>query len=548
MRAAIEREPRHGIVIENCRIVDGSGRPARSGSVGIRGSTIEAVDRVERRRFQERIDAEGLVLAPGLIDAHIHTDATLLREPVHLASLYQGVTTHIVGQDGFGFSPTSERTFRFMAGYTAGINGTDLRLGPGGIAEFLTAFDGTATVNVATLIPNGCVRMEVLGSDDTSADPSAVRQMARLCRRGMDEGALGLSSGLDYAPSRHASTEELTQLARVVGAAGGVYVTHVRYELGLVKALTEAFVIASGSQAPVHVSHLRGEDDLPATEVLRVMEDAAAAGVDVSYDVYPYARGSTFLPFLLPAWVLAGGMHVAAARLEAESVRERLRVELEPAVGSWALLTLAGDLSGERAGYSGLDVLTAAAAGGSGPVDFVCDLLLAERFGSTLIVHQPDEKEAERDVLEMLRHPLHVVGSDGIFTEGLVHPRGYGTFARMVGTLVREGVLPLEDAVHRSSARTAARFGLGNRGLIRTGYAADLVLFDPDSVRDRATYEHGTTLATGVHDVFVNGVGVLRDAQPTGATPGRGIRGSGAGPIFRHRHTDDCRQFAATKG
>jgi N-acyl-D-amino-acid deacylase len=548
MNAAIERDPPDGIVIENCRIVDGSGGPARPGAVGIRGSVIDAVDRVDRRRFRERIDAEGLVLAPGFIDAHIHTDATLLREPVHLASLYQGVTTHIVGQDGFGFAPTTESTFRFMASYTAGINGTDLHLGPGGIAEFLTAFDGTTTVNVATLIPNGCVRMDVLGSTNASADPPAVRQMARLCRRAMDEGALGLSSGLDYTPSCHASTEELTELARIVGAAGGIYVTHVRYELGLVEALAEAFAIAAGAHAPVHVSHLRGEDDLTAVDVLRLVEEAAAGGVDVSYDVYPYARGSTFLPYLLPAWVMAGGVPEAAARLELESVREALRVELDPVVASWSFLTLAGDLSGEGASYSGVDVLTAAAAAGTEPVDFVCDLLLAQRFGSALIVHQPDEDEAERDVLEMLRHPLHVVGSDGIFTQGVVHPRGYGAFARMVGTLVRQDVTTLEDAVHRSSARTAARFGLGKRGLIRTGYAADLVLFDPDSVRDRATYEHGTALAAGVRDVFVNGVGVLRDGRPTGATPGRGIRGSGARPIGRHRQANDCRQPAGAKG
>jgi N-acyl-D-amino-acid deacylase len=548
MNRAAERDPRDGIVIENCRIVDGSGAPTRLGSVGIRGPLIDAVDLVGRRRLRERIDAQGLVLAPGFIDAHIHTDATLLREPVHLASIYQGVTTHIVGQDGFGFAPTTEDTFRFMASYTAGINGTDLPLGPGGIAEFLAAFDGTTTVNVATLIPNGCVRMEVLGGTDASADPSAVRQMERLCRTGMHEGALGLSSGLDYTPSCHASTEELTQLARAVGAAGGLYVTHVRYELGLADALAEAFAIASGSQAPVHISHLRGECDLAAADVLRLVDEAANRGVDVSYDLYPYARGSTFLPYLLPAWVMAGSMHEAAARLELASVRERLRVELNPVVASWSFLTLAGDLSGERASYSGLDVLTAAAAAGTEPVDFVCDLLLAERFGSTLIVRQPEEEEAERDVLELLRHPLHVVGSDGIFTRGVVHPRGCGTFARVVGTLVRDGVIALEDAVHRSTARTAARLGLGNRGLIRTGYAADLVLFDPDSLRDRATYEHGSALAAGVRDVFVNGVGVLREGQPTGATPGRGIRGRGARPIGRPGQTDNCRQLAGTKG
>lgn len=512
------------LVIENCRIVDGSGGASRHGSVAICGARIESVDQVERRRSAERIDADGLVLAPGFVDAHVHTDAVLLREPVHLASLHQGVTTHIVGQDGFGFAPTSEETFRFMAGYTAGINGDDSRLEPGSIAEFLVRFDGTTAVNVATLIPNGCVRMEVMGNAAGVATPADLQRMADLCRLGMAEGALGLSSGLDYVPSCHASTSELTHLAAAVGERGGVYVTHVRYRLGLAEALAEALAIGACAHTPIHVSHLRGEDGVGSADLLCMVDSARESGVDVTYDVYPYVCGSTFLPYLMPSWVLEGGIDEIGARLRASSIRERLREELAGVVSSWSLVTLAGDLSGERARYAGLDVLTAAGGAGCDPVSLVCDLLLEEGFRVTLIMRSEDEPAAEADLLRMLRHPAHVVGSDGIFTSGLVHPRGYGTFARFVGTLVREGLLPLEEAVRRATGATATRFGLAGQGLIRPGFAADLVLFDPDSLRDRATYEHGNAPAEGVRDVFVNGVGVLRDGRPTGATPGRGVR------------------------
>lgn len=513
------------VIIENCRIVDGSGAPARHGSVAIRGAAIDAVGPAEGPAAAERIDAEGLVLAPGFIDAHIHTDAVLLEEPVHLASLYQGVTTHIVGQDGFGFAPTGADTFRFIESYTAGINGSDVGLTPGTIGDYLARFDDATSVNVATLIPNGCVRLEALGDADArSASPAELERMADLCRAAMAEGALGLSSGLDYVPSCHASTDELIHLAAAVAEFGGVYVTHVRYRLGLLAALREAVEIGVQAGVPVHVSHLRAENGAGSTALLGLVDDACARGVEVTYDVYPYVCGCTILPCLLPAWLFDRSMDQVRSRLSDDAVRARLRHELGDELGSWSDVEIVGALADSRAPYVGLDLITAARAAARHPVDFVCDLLVDESFRVTVLVHPADAAAEEADLQRMLRHRAHTVGSDGIFTDGLLHPRGYGSFARFVGTLVRQGVLPLEEAIRHATGAPAGRFGLRDRGLIRPGFAADVVLFDPDALADRATYKDGAVLAEGVRDVFVNGVRVLEDGRPTGETPGRGLR------------------------
>jgi N-acyl-D-amino-acid deacylase len=516
------------ILIENCRVVDGTGAPWRWGSVLIRGTTIEGIDELGRQRVSERIDGEGLVLSPGFIDAHVHTDAVLLREPVHEASLYQGVTTHILGQDGFGFAPTSEPTFDFMRWYTAGINGGDVPFPPGSIAEFLARFDCATAVNIATLIPNGCVRMEVLGPTAREATPDELERMAQLCRLGMAEGAVGLSCGLEYPPSCHASTTELACLAAAVAESGGVYVTHIRYGLGLLEGLEEAIEIGRRARVPVHVSHLRGLGDTDSSQLLGALDAALAHGVDVTYDVYPYVHGCTVLPYLLPTWVFECAADEFAPRLRDPTVRARIRHETIDDIPLWSEAILFGELSGARVGYSGLDLLAAANVAGRDPVDFVCDLLLNERFAVTVLLRPSDPSLAESDLRPMLRHRAHMVGSDGIYSRGLVHPRGYGSFARFLGPLVRDGTLPLEEAVRKATGATAVRFGLRDRGLIRPGFAADLVLFDPDVLADQATYEAGAIPATGVRAVFVNGTAVLRNGHPTGSTPGRALFGPGA--------------------
>jgi N-acyl-D-amino-acid deacylase len=519
--------PRFDLVIERCRLVDGSGRPAVDADVALADGRIAAIGALEDASADERLDACGLVVAPGFIDVHVHTDARLLEPRAQEASLLQGVTTHVVGQDGFGFAPTTARSFPFMEAYTAGINGRPVPFGPGGIADYLRRFDGATAVNVASLVPNGCLRMEVLGNGERTASGAEVDEMGALCSDALGEGAVGLSSGLDYVPSRHASTEELAALASVLAQAGLPYVTHVRYELGLLAALEEAVEIGRRARVPVHVSHLRGDTEYGAgvEEILGAVDAARAEGIDLTYDVYPYTYGSSFLPYVLPAWALEGEPEEILARLADPGVREQIRAGLDEVKWSWARLVLAGRPRGEHARFVGVDLVRAAALSGQDEVDLVCDLLVAEEL-EALLVWKPDESpSAEADLLTMLAHPAQMLGSDGIYGPGRIHPRGHGSFARFLGRFVREQrLLGLEEAIARVTSVPASRFRLDGRGLVSPGSAADLVIFDPDTLVDRATFDEGDLPATGVRDVFVAGVAVVRDGYVTDATPGLGLR------------------------
>jgi N-acyl-D-amino-acid deacylase len=519
--------PRFDLVIERCRLVDGSGSPPVDADVAVSDGTVAAIGALQDASTEERLDAEGLVLAPGFIDVHVHTDVRLLEPKVQEASLLQGVTTHVVGQDGFGFAPTTARSFPFMEAYTAGINGKPVPFGPGGIGEYLGRFHHATAVNVATLVPNGCLRMEVVGNAGRATSDAEVDEMRALCRDAIADGAVGLSSGLDYVPSRHASTGELVAVASVLADTGLPYVTHVRYELGLLAGLEEAVEIGRRARVPVHVSHLRGDSEYGAgpEAILATVDAARAEGIDLTFDCYPYTYGCSFLPYVLPAWALEGEPEEIVARLGDPAARDRIRAGLDEVDWSWARLVLAGRPRGEHARFVGLDLARAAALSGQDEVDFVCDLLVAEEL-EALLVWKPDESpNAEADLLPVLAHPAQMLGSDGIYGPGRMHPRGYGSFARFLGRLVREErLLSLEKAIARVTSLPADRFRLAGRGLILPGKVADLVLFDPDTFVDRATFDEGDLPATGVRDVFVNGVAVVCDGHVTDATPGLDLR------------------------
>jgi N-acyl-D-amino-acid deacylase len=399
-------------------------------------------------------------------------------------------------------------------------------------------YDGTSTVNVATLVPNGCVRMMVMGNTAEPADTDELEAMQEWCRQGMREGAVGLSSGLDYVPSGYADTAELAALAEAVAPFGGVYVTHVRYRLGLLPALEEAIEIGRLSGAPPHISHLMAEVEhgIAPEDVLAVIDGARAAGIDVTFDLYPYTFGCTTLLFVLPLWAREGDPAAVAGRLADPAVRERLRVEVEDDLGDWAEIEIAGALEERFAPLLGLDLVTAAREAGAHPVDLVCDLLVAHDLDVLLLGADVGDPARERALEPMLAHPAHMFGSDGVHARGRCHPRTYGGAARYLGRFVRErGALPFEEAVRHATSFPARRYGLADRGLVRPGFAADLVLLDPDALIDRSTREERLP-ADGVHDVWVNGVAVLRDGEITGATPGRGLRrgqSAGAGtPAF----------------
>jgi N-acyl-D-amino-acid deacylase len=325
-----------------------------------------------------------------------------------------------------------------------------------------------------------------------------------------------------------------------VAEYGGVYVSHVRYRSGLLAALEEALEIGRRSGAPPHISHLMAEPEngLAPEDVLAVIDGARAAGIDVTFDLYPYTFGCTTLLFVLPLWVLEGDAGAILTRLGDPGVRARVRAELEGQLDGWAELELAGELAAPFAELSGLDFLTAARRAGLHPVDLVCDLVVAQELDVLLLGVDVGDPVRERALEPMLAHPAHMLGSDGIHARGRCHPRTYGGAARYLGPFVRErGILSLEEAVRHATSFPARRYGLVDRGLIRPGMAADLVLLDPDALADRSTREQRTP-ADGVRDVWVNGVAVLRDGEGTGATPGRGLRraqsvGAGA-PAFIH--------------
>lgn len=504
-------------------VYDGSGLPPFAADVAISADRIAAVGRLAQAEAKQCLDLGGLAVCPGFIDAHVHGDLRLLEDPLHEPAIRQGVTTYILGQDGVAMAPGSPATVDYMRRYTAGFSG--LYEPPQrwfGIAEYLARFDRQCALNVACLIPNGNVRMEALGLETRPPDAGELRLMRRHVREAMEQGAVGVSSGLDYIPSRYADTAELTDLCREIAPFGGVYVTHMRrYDpAGVHESMDEVFQIGRDAGCAVHISHFNSRADL----VLPHLDRAARQGIDATYDLYCYLAGSTILGMIaLPPEAQEGGYDATLARLQDPKARERLRewfaaprVPLEDVRVSFIAApeyrSLEGKTLAEAAKERGCDLGT-----------FVCDVLVASKLAVGCVVAH--RQRDEDDVKALTRHPAMMAGSDGIYTGAFPHPRGCGCFARYLGHYVRDArVWSLEQAVQHLSAHAARRFGLKDRGWIKEGMAADVVVFDSATIGDRSTYDNGKELAAGVHHVLVNGQFVLRGGERTAALPGRALR------------------------
>lgn len=512
-------------IIRGGRIVDGSGLPWFRGDVGIRGSAIAAVGVIPpHARAKTVLDAAGKIVCPGFIDAHVHGDLALLVDPFHEPAVRQGVTTYVLGQDGVAFAPGSPATQEYMRRYTAGFNGNFPTPGRqwNGVAEYLALFDRNCAINVCTLIPNGNVRMEALGLASRPPTPSELQAMRKLVRQGMEEGAVGLSSGLDYVPSLYADEAELAALCAEIAPFGGVYVTHMRgYNLQKAPAaLAEVFNIGRRAVCGVHVSHF----NCVAEQTVPLLDAARAAGIDSTFDLYCYLYGSTLVVMLtIPPEHLEGGIDATVERLRDPAVRRSLeRAFANPRfpIETIHLSSLPHD---DYRHLEGMGLVEAAAAAGQALVDFTCDLLIATRLAAGCVIRHFAERQ-ERDIAALMKHPLMMSGSDGIYVGGKPHPRGTGCFARYLGHHVRNGDWSLEEAVMKCSYHTARRFGLKDRGLIREGLAADIAIFDPATIADRSTFAEGKTLAVGMEHVLVNGEAVLQNGQRTPALPGRGLK------------------------
>ena len=526
------------LLIRNGLVVDGSGNPGQVGSVGVRGETIVAVGEGDEpaRRV---IDATGLVVAPGFVDMHAHSDLQLLLNPPHEAKVHQGVTLELIGQDGLSYSPVSDQSLAELRVQLSGWNSDsdELDWSWRSVAEYLQRLDAGVAVNVAYLVPHGTLRLIAMGADDRAPTPAELEEMKRLVTSAVLEGAVGLSTGLTYSPAMYASDDELVELCAAMRAVDprAFYCPHHRdYGAHAVEAYRDCIEIVRRAGVPLHIPHT----SLPfavnkgrARELLDSIDAALADGVDITLDLYPYNAGSTALYAFTPGWTRAGGTEATLARLSDASLREPLRVDFEE-TGSdgffgipidWAVVVISDVGTEANARFVGQSIAAAAETTGKRPIDFLCDLLVEEELKVGAINHVGNED----NLREILRHPVASVGSDGILVGERPHPRGWGTFARILAVYVRQlELLTLEEAVRKMTSLPARRLGFADRGIVREGFAADLCCFDPVTVRDVATYEDPRRTAEGFPFVAVNGSLVVDEGQRTEALPGRALRRS----------------------
>ena len=524
----------YDLLITNARILDGTGSPWFWGDLATQGDTIVAMGTLAGSAAQRVINADGRILTPGFIDMHTHSDLQPLDNPLHECKIRQGVTTDVIGHDGLGLAPVTPATARMLQDQLAGWNGRpNVDWDWSTITTYLDRFDGHVAVNVAMLAPHGTLRMAVMGMENRAPTVDEMDEIKRLLDQCMREGAVGLSTGLTYAPCSFATDAEMVELCKVLRPYGGFYAPHHRnYGMSALQAYVDSVEIARQAGIPIHLTHCHFGFPVNrnrAHELLAVFDAARHDGIEVTLDTYPYLAGSTYLHSALPAWMNDGGAEAILARLQNPDLLPRIQHEME-VTGSdgfhdvplgWEMLQISGIEGNPDPSLIGLHLDEAAARAGKTPFNFFVDLLVETRLGVTILAHIGNEE----NVQAILQHPAHVVGSDGIIVGARPHPRGWGSHVRFLSHYVRDlGLLTWEEGIRHMTSATARRLGALDRGLLRPGAKADLVLFDPDTLQDTATYENPRSYPVGIHYVATNGRLVIDDNQVTGETPGRALR------------------------
>jgi N-acyl-D-amino-acid deacylase len=523
-------------------VIDGTGGSRTTADVGVQGDRIAAVGRLAGAAAARTIDCTGRIVAPGLIDVHNHSDGWMLACPHQTWKTSQGFTTEVLMADGISYAPVSEQNWRQWLYYLKSLNGLTLDQYTGwrSLADYMALLDGQNVQNAAFHVPYANVRAIACGHGRTQpADDFQMRTIREEIRRGMEAGAVGLSTGLDYIEQHYATTDELVAACAAIEPFGGLYVTHVRYKAGLLPALREAVEIGRRAGVKVHISHLKGSTEQEVQDVLALL-DRARRDVDLSFDVYPYQRGSTMLNYLLPYEVWQDGPLGVLGHLDRPEVRARFRAGLDALAVPLEQITIAWTASvhpeekareGEigREGEAPAEPLLGMTLARfveqrNKPVeDALIDLLIDSNLATLMVVGPYDKDHL---VEPLVAHDLAVLGSDGIyFPGGHVHPRVFGSAGRWLGPLVRDRrVQSLEAAVYKASGKSAARYGLAGRGVVREGAFADLIVFDERTIADQATYDQPRRACIGVEAILVNG----RQIRPGGneAQSGRVLRRS----------------------
>jgi N-acyl-D-amino-acid deacylase len=533
-------------LIRSATVVDGTEGPRYTADVVIEGDRIAQItrDRSEAGPLTSDrvIDADGLVLSPGFIDMHAHSDLQLLLDPRHLAKVSQGVTTELLGQDGLSYAPVDDATLAMIRKQIAGWNSdpADFDFSWRTVGEYLDRLDRGIPTNAAYLVPHGVVRALVVGWDDARATDVQIAAMQDVVRAAMLEGAVGMSAGLTYTPGMYADSAELVALCRTVSELGGFFAPHHRsYGKGALEAYAEMINVTARAGCALHLSHATmnfAPNKGRAPELLAMLDAAVDRGADLSLDTYPYLPGATTLSAVLPSWSSAGGLEATLRRLQDPLTLVRIREDLEingsdgchGVVVEWDTLEISGVAHAELSDAVGRTIDQIARDERREPFEVFVDILVRDELGTGILQHVGHEE----NVQAIMRHSRHTGGSDGILVGGKPHPRGWGTFPRYLGHYTRElRVFSLEECVGHLSARAAARLGLRDRGVVRTGYAADLVLFDPDTVADTATFEQPRQPAAGIPYVFVNGELAIDDGRRTSVVAGKALRRRAEGVV-----------------
>lgn len=524
------------LLVRGAQVIDGTGAPARRADVGVRdGSIVAIADVPPSASALEVVEGNDLVLAPGFIDIHTHSDVTLLSAGAGLNKICQGVTTEVIGNCGFSAFPAAPERLALHEDHLA-------YLGPDEVDIQWTDFDGYAQAleaaepiqNVACLVGHGTLRIAVAGVASEPLQDDQSRAMRTALERALEQGAFGFSTGLTYVPSMFGPTDEITMLAKVAAGHNAIYATHARATAGKeAEAVSEAIEIGRRSGVKVEFSHVAINDPRSwggASKLIEQFDDARSGGVDIQFDVYPYDASASSLAQYLPTWLTTVQLDEARRLLADPVTHQRALSDLSGGwFGGipwlWDRVLVTQSLPGDE-GSPGHTIAQLAETWQLEPAEVV--LQLFEKFGNALQVAM--FYRTEHDMMEFLRHPSAVIGSDGIAMrhEALTerpHPRFYGTFPRVLGRYVREkGLIGLEEAVRKMSGEPADRCGMSGRGYIKVGQAADLVLFSPSLVCDEATFEAPNRLPLGIAKVYVNGQPVVDGGRWNGKKPGRVLR------------------------
>lgn len=529
------------LLIKNGEIIDGSGNPRFKADIGINSDRIEKIG-IGIKEAKKIIDASGLIVCPGFIDIHTHSDFTLFSSPNANSKIMQGVTTEVIGNCGLTAAPITEKRLNKLKSYLGPLSASgDFEWNWRSIGGFLDFLESKGSaLNIASLVGHGAIRIAVMGFDNRKPTKSELEEMREYVRQSMEEGAFGFSSGLIYPPGIFSDVDELIELAKIAEEFNGIYSTHVRNEgQGLVESVKEAIEIGKGSGISVQISHhkVTGKSNWGLVkETLNLIDEARNEGLNINCDQYPYTASSTFLSSIIPNWVHEGGIFKLTKRLKDESNRNRIKKEISEGIpgwenpikdSGWENIVISMLFSRKYKHYLGKNIAEISKSEEKDPYDVTFDLLIKEPNAMVVIFEM-----CEDDVKMIMKHPVTMIGSDGIaipnkgmFAKLNLHPRNYGTFPRVLGKYVREeNLFNLEEAVKKMTFLPAQKLGLESRGFLKEGTYADITLFNAEKIADKATYTNSNQYAEGVEYVLVNGMIVLEKGDQNEYLPGKVLR------------------------